>query len=347
MTRIPALVVGTGFGCRIHVPALRAAGFEVVGLVGTKPERLREKADKLGIPNTFTSLDEAIRMTGAQAVSIATTPHTHAPLSLIAIEHGCHVLCEKPFAINAAEGRRVLEAAEQAGIVHLVAHEFRYQSERALMGQVMADGVIGEPRFLVLDQFLPMSADPKARMTSWWFDNESGGGWLGANGSHIIDQVRAWFGDFESLSAHVFSVAERDSAASADDSYSVRFRMKNGVEGSMQQSVGAWGEPFTVWRCAGTKGTVWLDRGKVMLADQEGTREVPMPENLALPPITDMRTFELGAFTRLAEVFHARISNTTPPTSLPPATFHDGLACMEVMDKMRQSSAQSGALQTV
>ena len=34
-----AIVVGTGFGCRIHVPALRAAGFEVAGLVGTDPDR--------------------------------------------------------------------------------------------------------------------------------------------------------------------------------------------------------------------------------------------------------------------------------------------------------------------
>jgi predicted dehydrogenase len=39
MNAIPALVVGTGFGCRVHVPALRAAGFEVVGLVGTNAER--------------------------------------------------------------------------------------------------------------------------------------------------------------------------------------------------------------------------------------------------------------------------------------------------------------------
>src|SRR5262245_32749995 len=102
---IPALVVGTGFGCRIHVPALRAAGFEVVGLVGTRPDRLEKKAAEAGIPAFFTDLDEAITKTGAKLVTVATTPSTHGTLAMKAIAHGCHVLCEKPFAFNAAEGQ--------------------------------------------------------------------------------------------------------------------------------------------------------------------------------------------------------------------------------------------------
>src|SRR5579864_9676250 len=77
-----ALVVGTGFGCRIHVPALRAAGFEVVGLVGSDPERTARRAEANGVPAAFTDLDDAIAKTGAVAVTIATPPHTHAPLAL-------------------------------------------------------------------------------------------------------------------------------------------------------------------------------------------------------------------------------------------------------------------------
>ena len=59
----PALVVGTGFGCRVHIPALRAAGFDVVGLVGTDAERTKKRADANGVPQTFTDLDDAITRT--------------------------------------------------------------------------------------------------------------------------------------------------------------------------------------------------------------------------------------------------------------------------------------------
>src|SRR6266481_2485426 len=52
----PALVVGTGFGCRTHVPALRAAGFEVAGLVGADAERTRRRAESSDVPQAFTEL---------------------------------------------------------------------------------------------------------------------------------------------------------------------------------------------------------------------------------------------------------------------------------------------------
>lgn len=351
---IPALVVGTGFGCRTHVPALRAAGFEVVGLVGTRPDRLAKKAAETGIPATFTDLDEAIEKTGAKLVTVATTPSTHAMLAMKAIAHGCHVLCEKPFAFDAAEGQTLLDAAEKAGVVHMVAHEFRWMPDRALFGRAIADGLIGEPRFLVLDQFIPFCADPETRLPKWWFDKDAGGGWLGAGGSHLIDQIRAWLGEFRSLSANLFVVSDRGDVA--DDSYSMRFLMENGVEGSMQQTAGAWGPMAALWRCAGSKGTVWTEGGKVMVADRSGTRELPVPDDLLLPPAPPpadpnssnrLSHLELGPFTRLCEAMRDAIEGNAAKGPVSPPTFRDGLASMKVIDAMRASAAAGGALQVL
>lgn len=356
MTRpsIGALVVGTGFGCRVHVPALRAVGIEVLGLVGRTPEKLAKKAAALGIRATFTDLDEAISATGAGLVTVASTPATHAAFARTAIARGCHVLCEKPFAFDAAEGAALLAAAEAAGVVHMVAHEFRWLPERALFGRAIAQGLIGEPRFLAMDQFIPFCADPGARLPKWWFDAEAGGGWLGAGGSHLIDQIRAWLGDFASLSANLFVVSDRQGVA--EDSYSMRFTLANGVEGSMQQSAGAWGPPASLVRCAGSKGTVWIEGGKVMLADTAGTRELPVPDDLALPPPPPaadpnspdrLSHFEMAPFTRLAEALVARIEDRDAPGAVAPPSFADGLACMTVMDAMRASAAAGGALQVL
>jgi predicted dehydrogenase len=348
---IRAIVVGTGFGCRIHVPALRAAGIEVVGLVGARPDKTERKAGEAGVAAHFTDLAQAIEETGATLVTVATTPATHGKLALTAIEHGCHVLCEKPFAFDAAEGQALLDAANKAGIVHMVAHEFRWYPERALFGRALAEGLVGEPRFLVIDQFIPFCADPEARLPKWWFDVDAGGGWLGAGGSHIIDQIRAWFGEFESLSANLLTVSDRKDVA--DDTYSMRFRMQNGVEGGMQQCAGAWGPMASLWRCAGSKGTVYIDAGKVMVADKSGSRELPLPDDLMLPPAPPaadpnganrLSHLELGPFTRLAEALRDRILGKPEASAVTPPTFADGLASMKVMDAVRASAARGGEL---
>jgi predicted dehydrogenase len=74
--KISAVVVGTGFGCRVQIPALRAAGFDVAGLVGTDAARTRERAELNDVRDAFTDLEEAIFRTGAKAVAVATPPHT-------------------------------------------------------------------------------------------------------------------------------------------------------------------------------------------------------------------------------------------------------------------------------
>ena len=344
----PALVAGTGFGCRVHIPALRAAGFEVVGLIGTDAERTRRRAESSGVPQAFTDLDEAISRTGAKVVNVATPPHTHGPLVMMAISRGCHVLCEKPFARDTGEARTMLEAAQRAGIVHLVGHEFRWTPDRALFARVVAEGLIGKPRLATLIQHMALVASPEARMPAWWFDEQAGGGWLGAHGSHIIDQVRTAVGEFVSLSATLPTVSARDGVA--EDSYAVRFQAANAVEGILQHTAGAWGPMAGMTRVAGTEGTVWIESGTVKIADRNGTRDLTVPEDLILPPPPSAEPgqrpagVELGAFTRLCEVLRTAMDGKTPTTAVPIPTFADGVACMKVLDAIRESAAKGGAL---
>lgn len=346
----PAIVVGTGFGCRIHVPALRAAGFEVAALVGSDPERTGRRAERSGVPLAFTDLDEAISRTKAVAVTIATPPATHAPLTLAALARGCHVICEKPFAENVGEARAMLEAAQRAGVAHLVGNEFRWLPERAVAARAIADGLIGGPRLLSLVQYHPLVASPEAKMPGWWFDAAAGGGWLGAQGSHIVDQVRTWLGEFESVSASLPIVSDRKGVA--EDTYALRMRLANGVEGSIQQSAGAWGPSLAVTRVAGTKGTLWVDGSAVWVADAKGARELPTPAELELPPppatSADPRErfshYELGPYTRLCETLRAYVDGREPAAVVPAPTFADGLAATQVLDAIRASAKAGGQL---
>jgi predicted dehydrogenase len=347
--RLGAVVVGTGFGARVHVPALRAAGFEVEALVGTDPERTARRAARLGVPRALTSLEEAMALPGVDAVTVASPPASHATMTLAAVAAGKHVLCEKPFALHAAEARAMLAAAQAAGVVHLVGFEFRFAPERALAARSIAEGAIGEPRFATFASYVSLVADPAFAMPGWWWDAAQGGGWLLASGSHAVDQIRVWLGEIVELCSALCLVSEHHGVA--EDSFAVRFRTERGVEGVLQQTGGAFGPMAGMTRVAGTRGSLWIEGDAVWLADRTGARRLEPPADLRLPPPPGARgddprevyrQIELPAYTRLCEAFReAILGRAAPPPELPglrphPASFADGLASTLLLDAIRQ-----------
>ncbi len=344
-------MVGTGFGCRVHVPALRAAGFDVAALVGRDAARTARRAERHGIPRSTTVIADALALPGVAAVTIATPPATHAALAIEAARAGKHVLCEKPFALDGAEAAAMLGAVEQAGVGHLVGHEFRWAPERAVVGRAIAAGLIGEPRLASLVSIVGLVADPEARLPGWWFDAAQGGGWLGASGSHLVDQVRDWLGDFESVSAALSIVSARTGVA--DDTFTVRFRLRSGVEGVLQQTAAGWGPMRGLTAVAGTAGTVWIDGLSAWIADRDGARLLDVPEDLApaadaTPESDDPRHrfthLELGPYTRLCGALRAAVAGAPYPDAVAVPTFVDGLAEMQVLDAVRASAQAGGVL---
>jgi predicted dehydrogenase len=290
------------------------------------------------------------------AVTIATPPATHAALAITAADAGVAVLCEKPFALDGGEARAMFDAAEREGVTHLVGHEFRWAVDRASIGRAIAGGAIGTPRLVSLVQFVPLVADPAAGMPSWWFDRAAGGGWLGASGSHVVDQVRTWLGEFEHVSAALPLVSERPRDV-AEDSFVVRFRLRNGVDGVLVQTAAAWdggrGTGTTV--VAGADGTVGIDGEGAWIADRAGRRPLPVDDDLVLPvatePTDDPRHrythLELGPYTRLCEALRAGVEGRTPSAAVPVPTFADGVAGTDVLDAIRASAAANGTLVVV
>jgi len=345
-----AVVVGTGFGCLTHVRALQAAGFHVQALVGRKPDRTRERAARFGIPHALVSLADALRLPGTDVVSVATPPHTHLELVLEAVAAGRHVVCEKPFSRNAGEARVMEEAADAAGVFHLLGTEFRFATGQALLTRTVRDGSIGAPKLATFLLDMPLLADPAAELPDWWSDGSQGGGWLGAHGSHVIDQIRVTLGEFSGVSATLSNVAPR--AMTAEDSYMVHFRLVSGVEGVMASSSAAWGSPLVVARVVGTTGTAWVEGDVVKTGDAQGSRVVPTPPDLLYPPpdpppadlmvtaydLMHATGIDLAPYTRLFRSLHARLSGEPWPDDPTPATFADGVANMLVMDAIRASA---------
>ena len=344
-----AIVVGTGFGVRVHVPALRAAGFEVRALVGRDPERTASRAARLGVPQVCTSLGEALAIPGVEAVTIASPPSTHAEIVAEVAAAGRHVLCEKPFAIDGAEARAMLAAVERAGVTHLVGHEFRWNPERILVARAIRDGAIGEPRTFSLVMYSGLVADPAKAMPEWWFDETRGGGWLGASGSHLVDQLRTWLGEVAAVSAALPVVSARDQVA--EDSFVIMATMTSGVTGVLQQTAASWAPKRpALTAVAGTAGTVLVRGADVVLADAEGARDLVPTLDMTLPEpptVSDDRRerfthLELGPYIRLCEVLRAGVEGRPAESVVEPPTFADGVAVTAVLDAVRQSAAAGG-----
>jgi predicted dehydrogenase len=342
-----AAVVGTAFGGRIHVPALRAAGFEVVALVGQDVERTRRRAERLEIGRAFTSLTDALAQ-GIDAVSIAGPPASHAALAIEAARSGVHVLCEKPFTRTAAEAAEVVEAAAASGVVGILGHEFRWSPAQATMGWALAEGAVGTPKLFVSASFIPMLRT--FRMSDWWYDPALGGGWLNASGSHRIDAIRDWFGDIVGVSAGLPQLS--DPTLGVDDTFNVRCVTAGGVDVSLVQTAVSHGPSASMTTVAGTAGTLWADNEVVRLANDANLQGVVVdpPPFLALPDVEDqavgslaaMTRMELPPYIRLAEAFRAAIDGAAAPPGPRPATFADGLSVMVVLDAIRLSAQQEG-----
>ena len=218
MTTLSAAVVGTGFGVLTHVRALQAAGIEVRALVGRDPEKTASRAAMFGIGLATTDRAEAFNRPDIDIVAVATPPHTHGPIVLDAVAAGKHVMCEKPFARDLAEARHMLAAAEDAGVVHMIGTEFRFGAGQALLTRTVREGVIGTPTLGLFLLQMPSLNDPKAELPDWWRDAGQGGGWLGAHGTHVIDQVRVTMGEIDSVTATLSTLSPLD--MTSDDTYS-------------------------------------------------------------------------------------------------------------------------------
>lgn len=121
-----AVVVGTGFIGPVHVEALRRLGVNVVGLIGSTPEKSVAAAKSLGIPEHHQTLDQAMADSSVDCVHLTTPNHLHYPQVKQVLSAGKHVMCEKPLAMNTDQSSKLVDLARESGLVAGVAYNIRF-----------------------------------------------------------------------------------------------------------------------------------------------------------------------------------------------------------------------------
>ena len=144
MSNLRAAVVGTGFIGPVHVEGLLRAGIEVVGVLGSTPEKSASVAGKLGLAQGYASLDELLGDTAVDVVHIASPNRFHFDQASRTIAAGKHVLCEKPLAMNSQESSKLVGLAAQAGVAAGVNYNIRYYPLCIEAAQRVRSGEVGE-----------------------------------------------------------------------------------------------------------------------------------------------------------------------------------------------------------
>jgi predicted dehydrogenase len=114
VAKLRAAVVGAGFIGVVHVDAVRRLGVEVVGVVGSTPERARAKAAVTALPDPYESFGAMLADDRVDVVHLTTPNHLHHGQAKAALEAGKHVVCEKPLALDPSESAELLELADRS-----------------------------------------------------------------------------------------------------------------------------------------------------------------------------------------------------------------------------------------
>ena len=187
LTDIKAGVIGVGFIGVAHVEALRRVGVDVVGVVGSSPERARAKAEAANLPKVYDSVDALVADPAIDVIHVASPNHVHAEQVRAVLDGGKHVVCEKPLALSSEDTADLLDRAKASGLVHAVCFNIRFYPNCHQAMSMVASGEIGDPRFITgsyLQDWLLMETD-----WNWRLVPEQAGGLRAVAdiGSHWLD----------------------------------------------------------------------------------------------------------------------------------------------------------------
>lgn len=138
-------IIGLGWFGEIHAETLAGmAGIELAALCTRRPERLREVADRFGVPKRYTDYHELLADPAIDVIGIATHINDHRQIAIDALRSGKHVFLEKPMAPTAADCDQILAAANGAAGFFMVGHICRFDPRVALAKQAIDEGRIGK-----------------------------------------------------------------------------------------------------------------------------------------------------------------------------------------------------------
>lgn len=214
MGKLSVGILGTGFGAKVLGPAFKTlSDVAVTAIAGQNRHKAASAGQALDIPTVHDSWQGLIDDEQVEAVVVAVPPSSHLEVVTAALRAGKHVLCEKPFGVDADQAAQMCELARESGRVCMVDYLFRAAPERVRLKELLDGQAIGRLIRVTVEWTVRGRAAGNSAW-SWQFDPSSGGGVLFAFGSHVVDYLQWLVGPVRSVAARMSTRGGPSQAAS-------------------------------------------------------------------------------------------------------------------------------------
>ena len=240
-----------------------------------------EAAQRFGFEKSTSDWRSVVEDPEIDIIDIATPNHLHAEIAIAAAAAGKHIISEKPLARNGDEAKTMYDAVKNAGIVHMVAFNYRRTPAVALAKKYIDEGAIGDILNFRGTYLQDWSADPDGPL-SWRFQKSiAGSGSLGDIGTHVVDMARFLCGEITQVNTQLktwvktrplqaggvdkLGASTKDSTAprgevDVDDEVLSLLEFQNGAIGSLEATRNAHGRNnFLTFEIHGTLGSIYFN----------------------------------------------------------------------------------------
>ena len=269
-------VIGYGFMGKVHSNGYGKIPFSfdkpaarprLVAMAGRNEESVLDTASRFGYEGYYTDWHELVQDDRIDIVDTCTPDDLHAGTSIAAAEAGKHILCEKPLAMTVADARAMRDAAEKAGVKHMLCHNYRFLPAVRLAYDLIREGALGtiyQFRGIYLQE---IGHDPEEVIENVWYAGGTKSGVLLGIGCHIIDMARFLVGEITSVSGltKTYNRSRKYESGAAeevtvDETNMAIVEFENGAVGTLESAGVSTGRRNQhTWEVNGSKGSIAFD----------------------------------------------------------------------------------------
>jgi predicted dehydrogenase len=308
-------ILGAGWIARLQVSDMQRHGFTVTAVAARDGAKAQAFADEFGIPTAYGSYEQLAADPDIDAIYVATVHPAHAESARIALEGGKHVLLEKPFTMDAAEAREIVDLAAAKNLVILEAMWTRWLPHMVRIREILAEGLLGEVRTVLADH------DQKNEHVERMFKPELGGGALLDLGIYPVSFAWDVFGAPDTVLSHATLTA-----AGVDRETAIILGYPSGAHAVLQTQMSGLGPNRAA--IVGTEGRIEIDS---VWYNVVGFTRYDADD--AVVERFDEKVEGRGMHFQAAELERLVASGNLEGDILPPA---ETVAIMETLDEVRR-----------